>query len=63
MITRYFVHRLRGRHVHLEAALIEEMGRSAPDGRRIADLKKRKLLVRDRLRALELKLATEGLSA
>lgn len=63
MITRYFVHRLHGRHALLEAALIQEMRRPEPDGRRIADIKKRKLLVRDRLRALELKLATEGLAA
>jgi hypothetical protein len=63
MITRYFIHRLHGRHALLEAALIEELRRPWPDARRVADIKKRKLLVRDRLRALELKLATEGLAA
>ncbi len=63
MITRYFIHRLHGRHAQLEAALAEELRRPAPDYRRIADIKKRKLLVRDRLRALELKLATQGLTA
>jgi hypothetical protein len=63
MITRYFLHRLHGRHALLEAALTEELRRPWPDGRRIAEIKKRKLLVRDRLRALELKMATEGLTA
>lgn len=63
MITRYFLHRLHGRHALLEAALLEEMRRPHPDARRVADIKKRKLLVRDRLRALELKLASEGLTA
>lgn len=63
MITRYFLHRLHGRHAMLEAALIEEMRRPRPDAQRVAEIKKRKLLVRDRLRALELKLASEGLTA
>ena len=63
MITRYLIHRLHGRHALLEDALGEEMRRPKPDDRRIADIKKRRLLVRDRLRALELKLATQGLAA
>ncbi len=63
MFTRYFIHRLHGRHALLEEALTQELRRPELDVRRISEIKKRKLLIRDRLRALEQKLATEGLTA
>jgi len=63
MTYRPYIHWLHGRHVLLDAALAQEMRRPEPDARIIAGIKKRKLQVKDRLRALELKAATEGLHA
>lgn len=59
----HFLHRLRDRHARLEAALDEERRRPLPDEATLARIKKRKLDLRDRVRAMELKAASEGLSA
>ena len=59
----YFLHRLRGRHALLEAALEQERRRPVPDEVTLARIKKRKLELKDRVRAMELKAATEGLTA
>lgn len=58
-MTYPFIHRLRGRHSLLEAALRDEHKRPVPDARVVAQIKKRKLQLKDRLRALEMKAATE----
>jgi len=63
MIRRYFLHRLHGQHALLESALVQETRRPEPDARVLSHIKKRKLQVKDRLRALEMKSATEGLHA
>ncbi len=63
MSRRPYIYRLHGRHALLDAALAEELGRPEPDGSIIAAIQRRKQEVRDRLRALELKAATEGLHA
>lgn len=63
MTLRPYIHRLHGRHVLLDDALAQEMRRPEPDARFVAEIKKRKLQVKDRLRALKLKAATEGLHA
>jgi hypothetical protein len=63
MRLRPHIHRLHGRHVLLDAALAQELRRPEPDARFVAEIKKRKLQVKDRLRALELKAASEGLHA
>lgn len=52
-MTRYFLHRLQGEHFLLEAALAQEGRRPAPDERALKAMKRRKLLVKDRLQALE----------
>ena len=52
-MTYPFIQRLRGRHSLLEAALRDERKRPAPDDRVVALIKKRKLQLKDRLRALE----------
>lgn len=59
-MTRTYIHRLHGRHARLDDALVQELRRPAPDAATLAALKKRKLQVKDRLRALELKAASEG---
>ncbi|MBX9576450.1 MAG: YdcH family protein [Caulobacteraceae bacterium] len=59
-MTRTYIHRLHGRHALLESALSQEMRRPAPDPATVAAIKKRKLELKDRLRALELKAASEG---
>ena len=63
MITRYFIHRLHGHHALLEAALDQELRRPEPDARVLSEIKKRKLQLKDRLRALEPQSAADGLHA
>lgn len=63
MTPRYFPHRLQGQHALLEEALAEELKRPAPDVRVLSRIKKRKLQVKDRLRALEKHAPTGGLHA
>lgn len=63
MTPRYFPHRLQGQHALLEEALAEELKRPAPDVRVLSRIKKRKLQVKDRLRALERPSPTGGLHA
>ena len=52
-MTLYLLHRLQGEHSLLEAALAQEGRRPAPDERALKAMKRRKLLVKDRLQALE----------
>jgi hypothetical protein len=61
-MTRVFIHRLHGRHALLEADLAQELRRPVPDPAALAGIKKRKLQLKDRMRALELKMASEGLN-
>jgi hypothetical protein len=61
-MTRTYIHRLHGRHALLESALAQELRRPSPDAATLAAIKKRKLQLKDRLRALELKLASQGLN-
>lgn len=63
MTPRYFPHRLQGQHALLEEALAEELGRPEPDARVLSRIKKRKLQVKDRMRALERQTPTGGLHA
>jgi len=60
-MTRNYIHRLHGRHALLEGALAQELRRPSPDPATLAAIKKRKLQLKDRLRSLELKLASQGL--
>ncbi|WP_396595637.1 DUF465 domain-containing protein [Brevundimonas sp. R86498] len=60
---RYFPHRLHGQHALLEEALADELAQPAPDERVLARIKKRKLQVKDRIRALEAREQTGGLHA
>jgi len=55
----YFAFSLDERHNLQREALNEERQRLAPDARRIVLIKKRKLLLKDRLQALEMKTATD----
>jgi len=57
-MTYPFIHRLRGSHSLLETALRDERKRPAPDDRIMAQIKKRKLQLKDRLIALEGRMAT-----
>lgn len=47
------VHRLKGYHSLLEMALNDERARLRPDDRTVAGLKKKKLIIKDRLAAVE----------
>lgn len=62
-MTRYFMRRLRAEHARLDDALARELRRLEPDQPALSELKRRRLQVKDRLRALEMKAATEGLQA
>ncbi|WP_425985644.1 YdcH family protein [Brevundimonas sp. TWP1-2-1b1] len=59
----HFLQRLRRCHALLEAALEQEQRRPVPDAVTLARIKKRKLELQDRVRAMELKAASEGLHA
>lgn len=48
-MTDYLVLRLRARHASLEDEIQRELSAPLPDGVRIAELKKEKLQVRDKL--------------
>ena len=50
------VESLKARHAELEAALVAETARPMPDTAAIADLKKRKLLIKDELAKLAIEL-------
>ncbi|QQQ18605.1 YdcH family protein [Brevundimonas vitis] len=62
-MTRYFMRRLQAEHARLDEAVARELRRLGPDEPTLRELKRRKLQVKDRLRALEMKAATEGLHA
>ncbi|WP_411289315.1 DUF465 domain-containing protein [Phenylobacterium sp.] len=53
-MKHHLVHRLRVEHTQLEAAIVEENRRPAPDEARLRGLKFRKLSVKDQLWAAEL---------
>ena len=48
-MTIVLAHRLRGLHALLEMALRDERARPLPDDRSVAGIKKRKLVIKDRL--------------
>lgn len=48
-MTIVLAHRLRGLHALLEMALRDERARPLPDDRSVAGIKKRKLVIEDRL--------------
>lgn len=52
-MSHALINRLRARHGLLESALREERRRPRPDERILARIKKGKLLLKDRLQALE----------
>ncbi|WGM38572.1 YdcH family protein [Caulobacter sp. NIBR1757] len=52
-MSHALINRLRSRHGLLETALREEWRRPRPDDRVLARIKKGKLLLKDRLMALE----------
>ena len=48
-----FARRLRGFHALLEMALSDERSRPRPDDRTVAGIKKRKLVIKDRLASVD----------
>jgi len=60
-MKRYLTHRLQREHSRLETALAQEARRPEPDGPTLRAIKRRKLQVKDRLRALGSEPVAEGI--